>query len=265
MDVKEVISSGIAELYVLGMASEAEKQLVEKLAAEHPEMQKELEEIRASLDAYGSSFSQTPDPALKAKIEEQFQAYQIAAEQTVPVEKKEEAVVYRMSSLAKYTVAASIMLLAGSLTLNYIFYNKYNKTSNELASAKAQVEEQLAINDEMKQDMQIISSKYSQAVSLGGTERFPEAAAKVYWLKNTGEVYIDPSSLPQAPSGKQYQLWALIDGKPFDAGVIEKGDKKLHIQKMKSFGRVNAFAITLEKEGGSPTPDLEQMYVIGNL
>jgi anti-sigma-K factor RskA len=28
---------------------------------------------------------------------------------------------------------------------------------------------------------------------------------------------------------------------------------------------IQAFAITLEKKGGSPTPNLDQLYVIGNL
>ena len=30
-------------------------------------------------------------------------------------------------------------------------------------------------------------------------------------------------------------------------------------------GNIAAFAITLEKQGGSPTPTLEEMYVIGNV
>jgi len=34
---------------------------------------------------------------------------------------------------------------------------------------------------------------------------------------------------------------------------------------MKSFGRAEAFAITLEKTGGSPTPTMDQMYVIAKI
>jgi anti-sigma-K factor RskA len=37
------------------------------------------------------------------------------------------------------------------------------------------------------------------------------------------------------------------------------------IQKMKSFGKAQAFAITLEEEGGSPTPTMEEMYVIAEI
>ena len=35
--------------------------------------------------------------------------------------------------------------------------------------------------------------------------------------------------------------------------------------KMKSIPNAETFAITLEKRGGSPTPDLTQLYVIGNV
>ena len=38
-----------------------------------------------------------------------------------------------------------------------------------------------------------------------------------------------------------------------------------HIQKMKSFGHAEAFAITLEKTGGSPTPTMDEMYVISKI
>jgi anti-sigma-K factor RskA len=34
-----------------------------------------------------------------------------------------------------------------------------------------------------------------------------------------------------------------------------------HIQKMRSFGKAQVFAITLEKAGGSPTPTMDQMIV----
>ena len=85
-------------------------------------------------------------------------------------------------------------------------------------------------------------------------------------MKNTGEVYIDPSNLPEAPSGKQYQLWAIVDGKPVDGGLIistKKGDK-YQIQKMKTFGKAEAFAVTLETTGGNPTPKGD-MYVMGKM
>jgi anti-sigma-K factor RskA len=264
VDVNTVISSGLAELYVLGMASEQEAQLVEQLAAQHPELQKELDDIRESLGIYAASFAKEPDASLKAKIEQQF----LETKSTAPIvniNKQPEAVVYKMNPIAKYAVAASVVLLAGSLVFNYVLYNKYNNSSKELAKTKTEIQDQLVKNKDMQESMEMITAKNSQAVSLNATASFPGSAARVYWVKNTGDVFLDPSLLPEAPAGKQYQLWGMVNGSPVDAGVINKNGNKATIQKMKSFGKVEAFAITLEKEGGSPTPTMDKMYVLGTL
>jgi anti-sigma-K factor RskA len=71
-----------------------------------------------------------------------------------------------------------------------------------------------------------------------------------------------PNKMPQAASGKQFQLWAIVDNKPVDAGVI---DACTGLCKMKNIPRASAFAITLEKKGGSATPSLDQMYVLGKV
>jgi anti-sigma-K factor RskA len=47
--------------------------------------------------------------------------------------------------------------------------------------------------------------------------------------------------------------------------MIQTSKGIYHIQQMKSFGNVDAFAITLEKAGGSPTPTMDQMVVIGKM
>lgn len=65
---------------------------------------------------------------------------------------------------------------------------------------------------------------------------------------------------PLFPFG-QYQLWAIVDCKPVDAGMISTEKGVYHIQKMRSFGKAQAFAITLEKADGSPTPTMDQMIV----
>ena len=41
--------------------------------------------------------------------------------------------------------------------------------------------------------------------------------------------------------------------------------KSIAIQAMKSVENPQAFAITLEKEGGNPTPTMEEMYVMGTI
>ncbi len=84
-----------------------------------------------------------------------------------------------------------------------------------------------------------------------------------FWNKNTKEVFITVNKLPIAGTGKQYQLWAIVDGKPVDAGMIDNNCTT--ICKMKNIPNAQAFAITLEQSGGSPAPTMEQLYVLGEV
>ena len=96
-----------------------------------------------------------------------------------------------------------------------------------------------------------------------GVENHPNMLADVYW-HTSKKVFLEMKNLPAAPSGKQYQLWAIVDGKPVDMGMYSaKADST--VQEMKSVDNAQAFAITLEKEGGNPTPTMEEMYVMGTI
>ena len=162
--------------------------------------------------------------------------------------------------------AAAVFLLIGSIALNVVTYNKFSKADQNLLALRQTFDSIQEKNIVMSADMDIMQSKYSMPVALKGLEAAPDAAAKIFWMQNTGEVFIDPSNLPDAPEGKQYQLWGIVDGKPVDGGMIltsKKGDK-YRIQKMKTFGKVEAFAVTLEPEKGNPTPQ-GPMFVMGKM
>ena len=81
------------------------------------------------------------------------------------------------------------------------------------------------------------------------------------WDTNSKDVYLSLNDLPKPPKGKQYQLWGMVDGKPVDAGVYPLGNHTM--QKMKPMENVALFAITLEDEGGVPSPTMDEMYVAG--
>ena len=63
--VSEYIETGILELYVLGIASDEERNDVERLALENVEIREEIEEIKASIEVYGDAYKLEPNPVLK--------------------------------------------------------------------------------------------------------------------------------------------------------------------------------------------------------
>jgi anti-sigma-K factor RskA len=264
---EDIISSGLLELYALGISSSEESAQVQEWVKQYPELKQEIDDIELSLETYAQANAIEPSPGLKDKILASIASSENAGDKATyaVVAESATAKVYRIPAFFKFAVAAAILLLIGSIAFNYFYYSKYKSVNNQLQLARQQMEQERQANLAMKNDINVMSDKNSQPVVLNGTPRAPEALAKIYWMKNTGQVYVDPSNLPDAPSGKQYQLWAIVGGKPVDAGMITTEKGTYHIQKMKSFGHAEAFAITLEKAGGSPTPTMDQMYVIAKV
>lgn len=243
-------------MHALGLTSESEATQVAGWIALFPEVKAELEAIEKSLEVYAMGHVIEPSAATK----------KIILGKLVKKEIQQTGIVRSISPAWKYAAAVSFFLLLGSVYLNMNYYSKLKNTDTALQNSQ---QELIAVNDKlrgMSSDMEVVQNKYSKAVSLDGLPAAPDAAAKIFWMKNTGEVYIDPSNLPEAPAGKQYQLWAIVDGKPVDGGMIitTKKNNEYHIQKMKTFGKAEAFAVTLETAGGNPTP-LGDMYVMGKL
>ena len=260
MTKEDIILSGLLELYATGIASAEEVKAVEDGLRKYPELKRELTDIERSLEDYAVANAMQPSASLKEKILSQIAsqpAKNNPTAQIIPITKK----VYRIPLFFKLLAAVLIILLVESVVLIYSFYTRYHHTLDDLQFAQQKIQQQQKSNQAMSSDLGVITDKNALPVVLNGTPKAPDALAKLFWMKNTGQVYIDPSNLPEVPAGKQYQLWAIVDGKPVDAGMIETKKGIYHIQKMKSFGKVEAFAITLEKAGGSPTPTLDEMIV----
>ena len=97
----------------------------------------------------------------------------------------------------------------------------------------------------------------------------PTAKMVVYWHTSGKQVMVDNSKLhlPANDRNHQYQLWALVNGKPVDLGVfdIETEQHGGILKNMKDIASAQTFAVTLEQRGGSPSPTMEQMIVAGNV
>lgn len=253
MNVQEIISSGLLELYAAGIASDAEKQQVEAWRLQYPEVAAELNAIERGLESYARANAVTPAAGVKEKL---FAQINNAASAAPVIAINSGQAKEPEFNFWKWAAAASVVLLIGSAVLNVTFYNKSETAETKLAEA----EEQLTIAsnqaEQMQQYLDVVRNPFSKPVKLDGQPQLPDATAKIFWMTNTHEVMVDASNLPDAPAGKQYQFWAIVDGKPVDGGLIITNDKgkKFRMQKMKSFGRAEAFAISLENEGGNPVP-----------
>nr|WP_236059542.1 anti-sigma factor [Chitinophaga rhizophila] len=175
-----------------------------------------------------------------------------------------------VNSAWRWAAAAAILLLLGSVAMNYIFFgqiNDYKGRYEALLSAQNTLASESnlyrARMEQMEHTINIFKDPSMKAVRMPGTKPFPTALATVYWNQQSKEVFLMANNLPAPAANKQYQLWAIVDGKPVDMGVLETTNTTELLHKMKSIENAEMFAITLEKKGGSPAPTLDQMYVAG--
>lgn len=80
MNVKDFIASGIIETFCLGFSSAEENQLVERMAAAHPEVKQEINQVRTSLASILKSSEIKPAGSVKTAVMNSIYSQQAALE-----------------------------------------------------------------------------------------------------------------------------------------------------------------------------------------
>lgn len=255
MNTQEYISSGIAESYVLGLASPEERTEFEQFCKQFPEVFKARNEFELAMESQAMENAIAPPAGLKNKILTELdlspaEAKIISMQQAVPV---------KSMNWLKYAAAACLVLLAGSIYLNVSLSNRNRSLQSNYNNSVAEL-------SDIKKDIQILQQNPNvKMAAMNGLEASPQSFATVYWDTASHDVYLLANNLPIPPSDKQYQLWALLDGQPIDLGMLDYDLKqKRLLVRMKNAKGAQAFAITLENKGGNPTPQ-GSMYVMGKL
>nr|WP_255670528.1 anti-sigma factor [Mucilaginibacter sp. UR6-11] len=185
--------------------------------------------------------------------------------------KKDEASVVSLTepvtnNFYKYAFAASITLLIGSLFALFNVYNKLQNTSQQLVAVTSQNQRISKTVNLMDQQLGVFRDTTYKILRLKGTSNLPSGGVMVAWSPAKKKVILDLKTLDMPVNDKthQYQLWALVAGKPIDLGVFDKlPADTANMQEMKPVALAQAFAVTREPRGGSINPTMSEMMLIG--
>lgn len=256
MNVREYISTGILEEYLLGLLNADQQKSVEAAMAEYPAIREAYSQLEKDLELYAQAKASTLPEGLAA-----------ASLARIDAQAKPRSPIQRRLQINTLIWGILTLLLTGTLAYS-VFRNDQLK--------RDRVEQQVLIDsisvacndqneefEQVKQQLEILRNGSYLPIALRGTELMPDALATVYYNSDSGANYIDVLNLPDLPAGKAYQLWTLVpDQDPIDMGVL----KLQEIFKLQDFPYAEgaiAFAVTIEPEGGSAVPTLDQMVLYG--
>ncbi len=297
MNISAYIDSGILEEYALGIVSPQEKQEVECLTQVYPELKAELTHIEKALEQYALQNGVSVPGRVKATIfaQMEFGTSVIAAKADaptagIPTEEISKPNVEAYESEVKplrrdptpirqdepvtrpmwgtLGVAASVLFALFGAWAAYQ-YGAARSANEKLATQVENLNEQTNTLQQKAEYNEALAANYRnpdvKIVKMPGLEKAPDSEVTALWNQKTNEVLLDVQNLPAPPTGKQYQLWTIVDGKPVDMGMIDD-DFRGKLLKMKaSSPNAVAFAITLEDDGGKLSPTMEEMVVMGKV
>ena len=261
MDVKQYIASGDLELYVAGKLTPKENLEVHELAMKHPEIASEIVAIEKTILA----LSKTAAPNYSNRFEKINNRINPPNDKVMRLDEKNR----NWSSYLGW--AASVLLAIGL----YWMYDQNNKLASQIEvteQQQIQLEQEIIVSNsslEATEEMlNAIRDKNTTSTILTGQKVSPNSYAKAYWNKKEQKVFIDAQGLPEPPDGMVYQVWSLKLNPltPTSIGLLENfSSEQIKVFALANPNESEAFGITLEPSGGSISPNLDQLYTLGEV
>lgn len=274
MNVKEYIESGILEAYVLGSLSEAEQARVQADILRYPELAEEVAAIEETMWMMAQAGAEEPPAALKDKIWSEINAKTAANSGNADTDYTDQSpktipFAPSRSYQLRWARAAIWIALVGSVLVNFILWSQRNNTMDAQLAFKEQLDtmqhQLAALKATARTQGDMLADSSMKTVVMQSMKPGHPMAATIYWNKGSGDAYLAMQKLPMPEKGKQYQMWIIQNGKPVSMGTIDS-----HLLESPSVAKLpmnvkdgQAFAISLEKEGGNPTPT--EVYVLGKI
>jgi anti-sigma-K factor RskA len=249
-----------AGLYVLGALTPSERQAFEGHLAVCASCAAEVRALTRVVDAIGEATpGADPSPDVRARL-----LSRVAATGSTPAQPAA-----RRSGW--FAAAAAIVFAIGLGAYTGELRGRISVLETRLRQATLRAdgtERQLADARRTAFDAQtartVLTAPDLARIDLAGQPAAPRAAARAFWSRSNGLVFT-ASNLPAPPPGRVYQLWVLsAQPAPISAGLMTPDANGLVNAMFRTPADLPApvaMAVTLEPEGGVPSPTGDKFLV----
>jgi len=251
VDIAEIRSSGLLELYIIDQLSPAEKAEVEGYLVSYPELREDLKEIERSLEFVAMSAARPAPPGLKTKILDEIK--------NTPSSGGTGSGASGTGFLGGGLLAA---VLGGGLLVMGFFLVQKNNTVYQL---------QQVLNtqrDSCDQSTQALNAQLdllrqltypdNKILPFQATPGYAATDLYLHYNVVTKRSFIQVRNLPALAANQSFQLWSLKPNQaPSPLTVFDIPSNGL-IEVTFEAG-TDTYAITIEPKGGRETPTLENL------
>ncbi len=244
--VKIFLESDLLEKYLLGITSPMETMQVEQYLDKYPEVRQQYNELQENLESYSRAYAVKAPEHLKAAVLKKVAS---------------SGGGFNRKRFYRYAIAASIAALIFAGTTYFLWnQNKMLTYENSLVNQKLKDLEQ-NINetnnklDDVKNQFIVLNNPETRKYVLRGNQKAKNLKTVAYVNPVKKLSFINVAELPELPEEQVFQMWANVDGKMVNLGVLEKAENKL--LSVPYTEDAISFKITIEPKGGNETATIE--------
>ncbi|MBT8292576.1 MAG: anti-sigma factor [Eudoraea sp.] len=242
--IRIFLDTDLLEKYLLGTTSPEETMQVERYIAMYPAVRKTYNELQENLETFAKLHALKTPEGLKAKILNRIKAQNTGRRK-----------------FQRYAIAASIaaLLFAGS---SYFFWNQNQNlqdenviVNNRIRTLEEDMKEQL---EDVRNQFIVLNNPQTKKYAVNGNKKAKELKAVAYINPVKKLSYINVRNLPNLPDNQCYQMWAEVNGKMVNLGVIKNVDDKDRLRPLPYAENAVSY-ITIEPQGGNDTPTVKNI------
>lgn len=242
--IKIFLDSDMLEKYLLGATTELETLQVERYIAMYPEVQEAYNELQENLEIFAKLHAIKAPQGLKEKIQSRIKSERIGRRR-----------------FFSYAIAASLtaIMFAG---VSYFFWNQNQSlqeensvVSNKIKLLEENMNEQL---EDVRNQFIVLNNPQTKKYTVKGNQKAKDLKAVAYINPVKKLSYINVSKLPHIPESQCFQMWAEVNGKMINLGIIEEAGDQQKLMALPYAANAVGY-ITIEPKGGNQLPSVDNI------
>ncbi len=249
------LTSNLLNKYLVGKTTDAETAEVEYYILNYPEAAKAWQELQNNLEILAKADA---IEAPKAILDTVFTTINPSQPKVVKL---------AQTNRTWYSIAASVAAVFFAISSFFLYQrnkelnNENNVVVDEIFDLRDDIEKNNLKLDELSKQIEKLNDPDAKKYVLFGNERAKDLKTVAYINPVDKTSMIDIITLPQLPQEQYYQIWAELQGKMVNLGILDEKDKS-KLKPIPYMEDASALSITIETRGDNSSSNANEVAEI---